>query len=84
MRRVLVKKLFQDAELLFADLSKHPARGFVNQVVRMVEHGFRQLQGVVQLSTADESVGGNDRHALFPQVRGFTKPLQHVAIGLVN
>ena len=67
-----MKKLFQDAELLFADLSKHPASCFVNQVVRMVEHGFRQLQGVVQFTMADESVGGNDRHPLFPQVRGFT------------
>ena len=62
--------------ITIADLTQHPADGFVNQVVFVIKQQISDGEGVIELSSPDERERGYHRDAPLPQRPRFGQPPQ--------
>lgn len=60
----------QDSGIPLADLTQHPSRRLVDEVVFVVEEPFGQGESRLETVLADESKRCDDGHALRPQITG--------------
>ena len=78
-RHVSVSAVEEPAQaglVLLAHLAQHPARGFANQVVFVMEQQVGQREGVVEVAPSNPLPGGNDGDALFPQQLALSQPVE--------
>ena len=66
------KSLFR-REVAFADLSQHPAGGFVDQVFSVTQKFLGDVQSVLELTRANEGIGGDNTDASLPERDGSGK-----------
>ncbi len=59
---------FQDALITLSNLSQHPARRLVDQVLFIPEERLRDRQGIFVLTIPEERERGKDRYPAFPEV----------------
>ena len=67
---------FQRGLVAFAGFAQHPAYGFVDQVVRMVQEDIGDGECIIQLPLANELQGAHNPDALLPE--GFAAARQVV------
>lgn len=70
----------EGGEVYFADFAEHPAGGFVDEVVRVVEEDFGDGEGVGEIVLFDEIESAEDGDAFFPERGGVGEFVEDFAV----
>ncbi len=68
VRCMLVEKSFECRSIAFADFAKHPAHGFMDKIVRIVDKECRDRYRCIKLSFANKHHCCDNRDPTFPKV----------------
>ena len=71
----------EEFDVTLAHFAKHPADGFVYEVVRMSEEAGGKAEGVIILVVANEHAGRDNGDALLPEVGTCGKLVEDVTVG---
>lgn len=66
--------------MLFANFAQHPADGLVDEIVLVVEKGFGETDGIVEVGGLDEAEGGEHGDAPVPDALALGQLVQEAAV----